>query len=113
MIRRIKGKNISVLFISLVAVLVMLTVGMAFGGAAKATQKQKTFSSPEEAVTAAITAARNNDDKELVAIFGPAAEGLMFSRDAVDSDRVYNRDGIAYIEIVRAKRLEAVFVQHG
>jgi len=83
MIRRIKGKNISVWFSFLIAVLVMLTVGMAFGGAAKATQKQKTFSSPEEAVKAAITAARSNDDKELTAIFGPSTKELVYSGDAV------------------------------
>ncbi len=45
--------------------------------------KQKSFATPEEAVKAAVTAARNNDDKELLAIYGPYAKELLFSGDAV------------------------------
>jgi hypothetical protein len=43
----------------------------------------KSFSSPEEAVEAAVTAARNNNEKEMVAIFGAGAKELLFSADAV------------------------------
>jgi hypothetical protein len=86
---RIKERNISAWFSLLtVAVAVMLTMGMAFGAASKAAQKQKMFSSAEEAVKAAITAVKNNDDKELIAIFGPSAKDLIFSGDAVaDKER--------------------------
>jgi hypothetical protein len=50
--------------------------------------QQKTFSSAEEAVKAAVAAAKNNDDKELLAIFGPQAKELLFSGDAVaDNER--------------------------
>jgi hypothetical protein len=52
---------------------------MAFAAAVQ----QKTFSSPDEAVKATMTAAKNNDDKELLAIFGPAAKELLFSGDPV------------------------------
>jgi len=45
--------------------------------------QQKSFSSPEEAVEAAVTAARNNNEKEMLAIFGAGAKGLLFSADAV------------------------------
>ena len=45
--------------------------------------KQKTFATPEEAVKAAVAAAKNNDDKELLAIFGAQAKDLLFSGDAV------------------------------
>jgi hypothetical protein len=83
MILRIKERNIPVWSGLLIAVMVMLTVGMAFGGTPKAAQKQKMFSSAEDAVTAAVTAAKNNDDKELIAIFGPSAIDLVFSGDAV------------------------------
>jgi hypothetical protein len=83
MILRIKERNIPVWSGLLIAVMVMLTVGMAFGGTPKTAQKQKTFSSAEEAVKAAVTAAKNNDDKELIAIFGPSAKDLIFSGDAV------------------------------
>jgi DUF2950 family protein len=44
---------------------------------------QKTFSSPEEAVKAAIAAARSNNDKELLAIFGAQAKEILFSGDPV------------------------------
>ena len=43
----------------------------------------KSFASAEEAVKAVVTAAKNNDDKELLAIFGLAAKELIFSGDAV------------------------------
>jgi hypothetical protein len=44
---------------------------------------QKTFSSPEDAVKAAIAAARSNNDNELLAIFGPQAKEILFSGDPV------------------------------
>jgi hypothetical protein len=51
--------------------------------ASAATAPQKSFASAEEAVKAVVTAAKNNDDKELLAIFGLAAKELIFSGDAV------------------------------
>ena len=45
--------------------------------------QQKSFSSAEEAVTAVMAAAKNHDDKELLAIFGAQAKGLLFSGDPV------------------------------
>jgi len=88
MIFKIKEKNILRWFGILIVSGVLLTGGIAFGKAAPAAQKQKTFASPEEAVKAVITAARNNEDKELLAIFGSAAKDLIFSGDAVaDKDR--------------------------
>ena len=44
---------------------------------------QKTFSSPEEAVKAAIAAAKSGSDKELLAIFGPQSKEILSSGDAV------------------------------
>ena len=44
---------------------------------------QKTFSSADEAVKAAIAAARSNNDKELLAIFGPQSKEILFSGDPV------------------------------
>ena len=64
------------------AVLCMI---LAFSGLqAEAAAKQKGFASAEEAVKVAVTAARNNDDKELIAIFGPSSKDLLFSGDAVE-----------------------------
>jgi hypothetical protein len=44
---------------------------------------QKTFSSPEEAVKAAIAAVKSGNDKELLAIFGPQSKEIMSSGDPV------------------------------
>src|SRR5688572_15371494 len=45
--------------------------------------QQKTFPSAADAVKAAISAARSNDDKELLTIFGAQAKDLISSGDAV------------------------------
>jgi Protein of unknown function (DUF2950) len=50
---------------------------------AAAVAQQKSFSSAEEAIKAAVAAARSNDDKELLAIFGAQAKQILFSGDAV------------------------------
>jgi Protein of unknown function (DUF2950) len=53
--------------------------------------QQKTFSSPEDAVKAAIQAARDNSDKEMIAIFGPGAKDIILSGDPVaDRERRAN-----------------------
>ena len=44
---------------------------------------QKTFKSPEEAFKAIAEAVKENDTKELLAIFGPSGKGLIFSGDEV------------------------------
>jgi len=60
----------------------ILIVG--FGGISfAASLQQKSFRSAEDAVKAAMTAARNDDNKELIAIFGSAAKQLIFSGDPV------------------------------
>jgi DUF2950 family protein len=48
-----------------------------------ATPQQKSFSSAEEAVKAALAAAKANNDKELLAIFGANAKDIISSGDAV------------------------------
>jgi hypothetical protein len=48
---------------------------------------QKTFSSAEEAVKAAVAAAKSNNDKELLAIFGARAKELLFSGDSVADEQ--------------------------
>lgn len=78
-----KNSGISILSGILVAVVVMFMAVISFGGESKSVQKQETFNSPEEAVQAVVTAAKKNDDKKLLAIFGPSAKELLFSGDAV------------------------------
>jgi hypothetical protein len=48
-----------------------------------ATAQQKSFASAAEAVKAAVAAAKSNDDKELLAIFGAQAKELISSGDPV------------------------------
>ena len=67
--------------LALHAAVVLTLVCTATSSAAPA--QQKSFSSADEAVEAAVTAARNNNQKEMLAIFGPQAKELLFSADAV------------------------------
>ncbi len=60
--------------------------------------KQKNFASAEEAVKAVIAAARSNNDKELLAIFGQSAKELIFSGDAVADKQRRERFTKAYEE---------------
>jgi len=66
-----------------VAALVVAALFIFAGMTADAAIKQKTFATPEDAVKAVMTAARNNDDKGLIAIFGSSAKDLIFSGDPV------------------------------
>lgn len=73
--------------------------------------KQKSFASAEDAVKAVIAAAKSNNDKELLAIFGPAAKELIFSGDAVADKQRRERFLKAYDEKNRlAKEGDGVVV---
>jgi len=79
------NKERSALYVFRFLAAAVVVMGLTFSGmAAGAAAKQKGFATPEEAVKAVVTAARNNDDKELIAIFGPSAKDLIFSGDAVE-----------------------------
>jgi hypothetical protein len=58
----------------------LLAYGLSFGAAAP---QQKSFPSAEEAVKAAIAAARAHNDKEMLAIFGAQAKEILVSGDSV------------------------------
>src|ERR1700720_1648007 len=47
-------------------------------------QDQKTFSSPENASTALVTAARSNDEKAMLDILGPDGKQIVSSGDETD-----------------------------
>ena len=67
--------------------LILTPTGRSFGAAAQ----QKSFASAEEAVKAAIAAARSNSEKDLLAIFGTQAKDLLSSGDPVaDKERRAN-----------------------
>ena len=83
------NKERSALYVFRFLAAVVAVMGLTFAGmSAEAAAKQKGFATPEDAVKAVMTAARNNNDKELIAIFGPSAKDLIFSGDAVaDKER--------------------------
>jgi hypothetical protein len=62
---------------------VALLLFVAMGDSESATVAQKTFASAEEAVKAAVAAAKSDNDKEMLAIFGAQAKEILFSGDAV------------------------------
>jgi len=76
-----KKRSINLTLQSLIAAVALIFALNGAGSAA--TAQQKSFSSAEEAVKAAIAAARSNNDKELLAIFGAQAKDLLFSGDPV------------------------------
>jgi hypothetical protein len=61
--------------------------------------KQKSFKSPEEAVRALADAVKGNDEKELLAIFGPAGKELISSGDAIADRTGRDRFVKAYEEM--------------
>ena len=68
---------------ALAAVLILLTV--CFPGRSMAQQPgQKTFSSPEEASDALVTAARSNDEKGMLDILGPDGKQVVSSGDETE-----------------------------
>jgi hypothetical protein len=78
-----------------VAIAIIWAYSLSFGAAAV---RQKTFSSAEEAVGAAVTAAKSNDAKELLAIFGPLGNELLFSGDAIADNQRRTEFLAAYAE---------------
>jgi hypothetical protein len=62
---------------------VLMTLGFSAIAIAATAAKQKSFPSAEAAVKAAVAAAKANDDKELLAIFGAQAKDLLSSGDSV------------------------------
>ena len=76
-----KGKSIwrARLALATVFVVTFACTGISFA----AVPQQKSFPSAEEAVKAAVAAAKSNNDKELLAIFGAQAKELLYSGDAV------------------------------
>ncbi|MBS1127590.1 MAG: hypothetical protein H6Q93_1579, partial [Nitrospirae bacterium] len=76
------------------AVLCMI---LAFSGLqADAAAKQKGFASAEEAVKAAMAAVKSDNNKEVLAIFGPEAKELIYSGDPVEDKQRRERFIHAY-----------------
>jgi len=84
---------------SLQSLVVAITLAFAlYDICSAATAQQKSFASAEEAVKAAVAAARSNNDKEMLAIFGAQANEILFSGDAVADKQRRGRFLAAYDE---------------
>jgi hypothetical protein len=88
-ITRSLGKGFTALFlISLASALVWSATA---SGATQPKSIQKTFTSPEEAVSALLNAVKADDKKELSAILGPEGKQLISSGDEVADKNTRNR----------------------
>ena len=73
-------------FVKLAAIAIVLAAG--FVGTTPAQQTgQKTFSTPEEASQALFEAAKNNDEKALLELFGPDGKQVISSGDGTEDTR--------------------------
>ena len=70
-------------FLRLAVVTVLLTGGFATRSMAQQ-PGQKTFSSPDEATSAVVTAMKNNDEKLMLEILGPDGKHIVYSGDEVE-----------------------------
>jgi hypothetical protein len=95
-----KGSACRIALIGVLAVLIAVT---GYEGTAGAAGKQKTFKSPEAAVSALMVATRAHDVKALVALFGPGSDDIISSGDDVYDARGRDMFVKAYDE---AHRLE-------
>ena len=77
-------KHVSVYWFTPAIVLVlMMTLLVIYSPAHAAGTRQKSFSSPEDAVQAMVSALKSNDQKMLIAIFGRGSKDLIFSGDEI------------------------------
>ena len=77
--------------IRVVFAVVFITIFGLAGTSHAAAAPQKTFPSAENAVKALVAAAKNNNSKELMAIFGVGSKELIFSGDAVADKQRHER----------------------
>jgi hypothetical protein len=75
--------NVPVLSLLQLAAMTAILVTGIMAGISYAAQQQKMFGSADEAIKAVVAATRDNNDDELLAIFGPDAEDIIKSGDAV------------------------------
>jgi hypothetical protein len=89
------------------ALMTLISVVIAFAFAASAQDiKQEKFKSPEDAFKALIEAARTNDIKELLAIFGPGGKDVISSGDAVADRAAREKFVKAAAEAVKFSKMD-------
>lgn len=91
---------------NLAAFIVMITI-TAFGFPVSAQDvRQREFKSPQDAFNALLEAAKNNDTKELLAIFGPESKDVISSGDAVADTQARERFAKAASEGVKFSKFD-------
>jgi hypothetical protein len=87
-----------------IAAIIVVTV-FSFLASAQDT-KHKKFKSPEDAFKSLVEAVKNNDTKELLAIFGPEGKDIISSGDEVADKRARKRFVKAATEAVKFSKLD-------
>jgi len=67
-------------------------------GAIAAAGKQKSYATPEDAVTALVAALKDRKKDEMLAIFGPGSDAVLYSGDKVEDNNARERFLKAYAE---------------
>ena len=88
------------------ALFLTISLLVSCGKAERSKAEQKTFASPNDAGAAFLEAAKSGDQTALLAIFGPGAQGVLFSGDAVkDKDALQDFVG-AYNQMHRWREIK-------
>ncbi len=93
-------------FAKLGALLLVISLLVSRGKAESPKAEQKTFASPTEAGAAFLEAAKSGDQVALLAIFGPDAQGVLFSGDAVKDKDALQDFVAAYNQMHRWREIK-------
>ena len=86
----------------------MFALGASWGaGNSQGNPGQRTFESPDEAGAALFEAAKSRDQKTLIEIFGPDAQRVLFSGDAVKDKDTLTDFAAAYTQMHRWTAIKA------
>jgi hypothetical protein len=98
MVRKAYNYRMLQLFPGMLAILIAMVALAASPAVAGGPVGQKSFVSPQEAVTALVVAVQENNDAELLVILGPGSEDLISSGDRVADQKGRTRFLKAYEE---------------
>jgi hypothetical protein len=100
-------ESLSSHFAIFATVLVAISSLVSCGKAERPKAEQKTFASPTDAGAAFLDAAKSGDQTALLAIFGPDAQGVLFSGDAVKDKDALQDFVAAYNQMHRWREIKA------
>jgi len=103
---RVEGKSRCWMALLIAALLLSLPACHKKTSAGKAAPGQSTFASPDDAAKALADAAKNDNEQELLAIFGPNARDLINSGDAAEDKSSLAGFAAAYDQMHRLRKLD-------